>query len=154
MDLFLLLFGSEAMPRGGDVEIGEIGAAEGGAGDQRDRYVDLMRDPGVRRITAHPASAEQRDPDAAFSIDDHSVRKSFRWRDLHEGAAVGNGAGFQIEVKDVDALSWAVDVIHAAPVRAPVDAIGNGQPAENALRAKCAVHLLQSIKRTCARQVF
>jgi hypothetical protein len=66
------LRGAQPVFRRGDVQVAEIGAAEGQARRIRHRQRDLEVETPVSVVAPYRTAAEQRDPDAALGVDGQS----------------------------------------------------------------------------------
>lgn len=138
-----VLCGVESMLGCRDIEIGQVGAAERGAGYEAYRQADLLVETAIGSIAPHRASAKKRYPDVPIDVHDQPVRHSVPRRDVDENSPVAERSGSGVEVEHVDALRCTVDEVHDRAARTPVDAVSYGKVAEYSRSGKCTVSLLQ-----------
>ena len=123
----------------GDVEVGQVRAAEGAAGDARGGQADDTVEGTRGRVAAHRPAVVERDPQAALGVDGHAVRQPCRLLEADERPPIECCAAGQVEVEDVDPVCGTVDVVHELIVSTPVDAVrdrgGTGDDSHRAVGA-------------------
>src|SRR3984885_109356 len=118
----------EGFGGGGDVERGQVAAAEGHRGGLVDREPDDGVEVAVRGVAADLTRAEDGEPQAAVGVEGQAVR----YAGLHgdEAAARAEFAGLRVRREDVDAAAAAVGVVERLAVVGPVEAVGEADTAE------------------------
>ena len=102
----------ESYAGGGDVEVAEIGAAEGAGRYFFNRKVDLSEAFAGLGLVADDAPAlPQGDPQVAFRVNGHAIRKAFALWNGDGYPAVVDVAAAGIKVKCDDLAGGAVDVV-------------------------------------------
>ena len=88
--------GGEVLPRGGDVQGAQVGAAKRGRGDLADRELDEGVETAVGGVAAQFAGTPDGEPEAAFGVQGQAVGDAPGYRD--EAAAVAQRAGVRVMV--------------------------------------------------------
>src|SRR6266545_3246072 len=123
--------GTEVGGRRGDVEVVEVRAAEGARGGPRRRHLDHAVQPARRRVAVDRAAVPQRHPDGAVGVDREPVGEAGGPAEVDERPAPRHQTGVAVHVEDVDPAGRGVHVVHQAPVRAPADAVADGDVVED-----------------------
>ena len=117
------LRGAEPVLGRGDVEVAEVGAAEGQARRVGHRQRDLDVETAAGVVAPYRSAAEQRDPDAALGVDGEPVGEPVGGVDGRERPPRSEPAAVDVEVDRVDALGRRVDVEEPRRVEIPVEPV-------------------------------
>jgi len=118
----------EVLAGGGDVQGGEVAAAESHRGWLVDREADDRVEVAGGGIAADLPRGEDGEPQAAVGVEGQAVRNAVV--DGDEAAALAEFARRGVAGEDVDAAAEAVGVEEAPAVVGPVKPVGQADPAE------------------------
>ncbi len=107
----------------------------------RKRHHALQRP--VRSVAAQGRPAPEGQPYEARRIDGQPVRHSRVGGHGRERPAVRDRSRVQVEVEDVDAAGRAVDVVHAAAVQAPVQAVRDRHAGQHGVHGEVGVEAIE-----------
>ncbi|CAM5506189.1 hypothetical protein SVIOM342S_00875 [Streptomyces violaceorubidus] len=129
--------GRQADAGRGEVQVGEVRAAEGAGRDPGDREGDHPVQVAGRGVAAYRAAVPQGDPHTAVGVDAQPVGEARAVLDHGQRTAVRDPA-FGRDVEDVDAAGRGVGVVHQRAVGAPAGAVAHRHVVEDGLGAAVA----------------